>query len=244
MDANNKYIKEIVTDYEALSERCNEFDSIKENKDLQNIVLCLKNTIRANEGMLGLSANQIGFNKRIMCLNFNGDIRTFINPILTNVEGFELSREKCSSIPDKTFIRTRHSKVNVTFQTPLGKIESVELIGVAAKIMQHHIDHLDGLLLSDVSLEVDEMFDNATQEEREEVINMYLDSLDLAKKQIDKEIEEDPEYKQMSDAIKFIQSVESGETKIEHVELNETEVAKIKELEAEYAQNKKSQKDN
>lgn len=230
--ANEKYVKEIITDYDKLSERCSEFDLTKENKDVQEIVLALKNTIRANskDGTLGLSANQIGYNKRILCLDFGGNIRTFINPIITNVEGFQLSRETCNSIPDKVFIRTRNSKINVTYQTPLGKIESVEFIGFAAIMFQHHLDHLDGLLLSDVSLEIDEDFDNATEEEREEIINMYLDSLDLTRKQIETEIENDKEAKQMSDAVKFINSVKSGETVIEQQPLTDEEIEEIKKL--------------
>ena len=238
-----KYVKEIITDYEKLSERCKEIELTKSNKDVQKIVLHLKNTIRANEGMLGLSANQIGFNSRILCLNFNGDIRTFVNPIITNAAGFELSREKCHSIPDKEFIRTRHSKVGITYQTPLGKIESVELVGIAAQIFQHHLDHLDGLLLSDVSLEIDEEFDKATEEERQEVIEMYLDSLDLTRKQIEKEIEEDPEASQLADAVRFIQSVQKGETELEQVPLTKEEIEHIEKIDAEYKELKDSKVD-
>ena len=224
---NEKYVKEIITDYDKLSDRCDEFDLTKENKDLQNIVLHLKNTIRANEGMLGLSANQIGFNKRVICLNFDGNIKTFVNPIITNVSGFQLSRETCSSIPDKTFIRTRNSKVSVTYQTPLGKIESVDLMGVASTVFQHHLDHLEGLLLSDVSLEIDEDFDKATDEEREEVINMYLDSLDLARKQVEEQIANDKDAQQLSEAVKFMESVRSGETVVERFELTEEEIEEL-----------------
>jgi hypothetical protein len=72
------------------------------------------------------------------------------------------------------------------YQTPLGKIESKQFMGAAAKVFQHEMDHLDGLLLSDIGLEIDELFDNATEEERMEVINMYLDSLDIKQKEIDK----------------------------------------------------------
>lgn len=241
--ANPKYVEDIVTDYEALSQRCVEFDLVKANADVQSITLKLKNTIRANEGMLGLSANQLGYNKRILCLNFDGNIRTFVNPIITNVSGLELSRERCHSLPEKEFIRTRHSKINVTYQTPLGKIESVEFVGVAAKVFQHHIDHLDGLLLSDVSLEIDELFDQATDEERQEVIDMYLDSLDLTAKQIEQEIENDPEAKQMAEAIKFMNSVESGETEIEEVPLEDTEIEHIKKIEEEYKKQKDSKVD-
>ena len=98
MTANEKYVKEIVKDYDALSERCDELNLAKENKEAQEIILSLKNTIRAHSDMVALSANQIGFYKRVICMNFNGDSRTFVNPIVTSVSGFELSREYCNSL--------------------------------------------------------------------------------------------------------------------------------------------------
>lgn len=231
---NVNHVAEIITDYDKLSQRCDEINLSKDNKLVQEIVLKLKNTIRAHKDMTALAANQIGYNKRILCLNFNGDIRTFINPVIQDVKGLELSREKCHSEPDREFIRSRHSRVTVMYQTPLGKIETVELVGMAARVFQHHLDHLDGLLLSDVSLEIFEDFDQATDEERQQIIDMYLDSLDLKHKQIETEIKEDPETNQLAQAAKFIQSVESGETEIEQVELSEEEVEHIKKLDSEY----------
>ena len=225
---NEAHVKEIITNYEILSERCDEIDLTKKNRNIQNTVLQLKNTIKANPGMLGLSANQIGSYDRVLVLNFNGSLRSFVNPIITGVDGFELSRETCHSIPGKTFIRMRNSRVWVTYQTPLGKIESVELNGVAAKMMQHHIDHLDGLILSDVSLEIDEAFDNATEEERAEVIKAYLESLDLCADQLTNEVNEDEDGKKLADAIKFIESVKKGETIVESVPYTDEEFEELK----------------
>ena len=227
-DVNYEHVKEIITDYDILSERCDEIDLTKKNRNIQKTVLQLKNTIKANPGMLGLSANQIGLYERVLVLNFNGNLRSFVNPIITRVDGFELSRETCHSIPDKTFIRMRNSRVWVTYQTPLGKVESVELNGVAAKMMQHHIDHLDGLLLSDVSLEIDEDFDRATQEEREEVIKMYLDSLDISSQELTREVNADEEGKKLADALRFIESVNKGETIVESVPYTDEEFEELK----------------
>lgn len=225
---NESHVKDIVTDYDILSERCDEIDLTKKNKNIQNTILQLKNTIKANPDMLGLSANQIGSYDRVIVLNFNGNLRSFVNPIITRVDGFELSRETCHSIPGKTFIRMRNSRVWVTYQTPLGKIESVELNGVAAKMMQHHIDHLDGLLLSDVSLEIDEAFDNATEEERAEVLKYYLESLDLCADELITDVNSTAEGKQLSDAIRFIESVKTGETVIESVPYTDEEFEDLK----------------
>lgn len=224
--ANEKYVKELETDYEKLSVRSVEFNLKKLNKDTQNIIIEMKNTMRAND-IIGLSACQIGYYARIICLDFNGQIRTFINPIVTNQEGFELSRETCHSLDNKTFIRPRNSKIDIMYQTPLGKTESATLVGYAAKLFQHHLDHLEGILLSDIGLEIGEDFDNATDEERAEIIDMYLDSLDIKKKEIDTSIENDEDAKKFSDAIKFLQSVENGETIIETEEITKEEYEEL-----------------
>lgn len=237
-EANTNHVCDVCTDYDKLSERCDEFDLSKKNKDVQEIVLKLKNTIRANEGMLGLSANQIGYDKRIICLNFEGNIRTFINPIITNAGPLTLSRETCHSEPGKEYIRLRHTSINVTYQTPLGKIDSIQLVGVASIIMQHHIDHLDGLMLSDIGLEIDEEFDKASEEEQQEVIDAYLDSLDLCKEQIKQDIENDEDAKQLRDGIRFIESVQKGETIIEEIPLTDEEIEELKKKASEEEQTK------
>lgn len=210
---------EIITDLNMLGTRSDEVEVRKDGLLIGKIIVKLKSIIR-EKNLTSLTAPQIGFAVRVGCINFNGDIKTFINPIITNVKGFELSREKCSNIPNKEFIRPRHNDITVTYQTPLGKVESKRFIGLAAKVMQHLVDHLDGLLLSDVGLEIDADFDNATDEEKNEVINMYLDSLDIKRKEIKAEIEEDKELKQLSDSIEFIEAIQSGKVKVEDVPID------------------------
>ena len=223
---------DIITDVEKLSVRADEVDVRKDNNSVRDITIKLKNVIRDNN-LTGLSAPQIGYDKRIFVINFSGDLRTFINPVITGVKGFELSREKCSSIPGKTFIRPRHNDIQVMYQTPLGKIESKQFLGLAAKIFQHHVDHLDGLLLSDIGLEIDEMFDNATEDERMEVINMYLDSLDIKQKEIDKEIQSDDELKKIAEGITFMEKLQKGEVQIERVPMTEEEIVELEKLKEE-----------
>lgn len=206
-----KELKPIITDEALLSERADEVDTIKEMKEAREIISELKSIIRKKE-LTSLSAPAIGYRKRIFCVNFSdSEIKTFINPIIVKAEGLVLSDERCTSIPGKRFILPRNNKVSIMYTSPLGKVESREVSGVAASVIQHEIHHLEGILCSDIGLEVDEMFDNATQEEREQVINMYLDSLDIKQKELDKQIEEDADLKQISDATKFMEKVQSGE---------------------------------
>lgn len=206
------YVKEIITDESKLSDWSVEIDTRKEGKLTQEIVVALKETMRANN-LISLSAPQIGYNKRIICLKFGkNDYRTFVNPVIENNSGITMSRESCSSIPEKEYIIPRFGKIKFWYTSPLGKVNGATLVGKAAYVFQHAVDHLNGSLVSDIGLEIDELFDNATTEEQEEVLKMYAESLDLRMKELQMEIEKDKELSDVNDAIKFINSVKDGST--------------------------------
>lgn len=202
----------ILTDEEALSDWCVEMDSLKEGKLLQEIIRKLKGTMR-EQNLVSLSAPQVGYKKRVFCLRFGkNDYRTFVNPVIQNNSQFTMSRETCSSIPGKTFIRPRFGNISVFYTTPLGEVKSANLMGKAAIQFQHALDHLNGLLLSDVGLEIDELFDQATEDEQAEILKMYAESLDIRQKELDAEISDDKELSDILEASRFINSVKSGET--------------------------------
>ena len=208
----DKHVKNIITDEVALGEWCVEIDTRKEGKLLQEIVLALKATMKEND-LISLTAPQIGYNRRVLCMRFGkNDYRTFINPLIENNTGFQFARETCSSIPGKTFVIPRFNNVKLYFTTPLGKVESTKLSGMSAWKFQHCMDHLNGMLSSDIGLEIDEMFDNATDEERAEVLRMYAESLDIRQKELEAAIADDKELSDINDASKFIASVKAGET--------------------------------
>lgn len=208
--------KDIITDEIQLSERSEEIDTLHESQLLQEITKYLKRTLRKREDLFALSAPAIGYNKRIFCMKFEHDqIKTFVNPIIESYSpnGMQLSREKCSSLPGKEYIRVRNNDIRVMYQKPTGEAESNRLLGKAALVFQHEMDHLEGVLISDIGLEVIPEFDEATDEERAEVIKEYLDSLDIRLKETNKEIQNDPELKQIDDATKFMTGVLTGEIK-------------------------------
>lgn len=205
---------DIITDYDKLSERSDEIDTKKENSILREIILKLKEEIQ-NRGLSGLAAPQLGYQKRVLVISFKGKLVSYINPVITSAKNMHIAREECPSFPGKRFIRPRYNEVKIMFQDPMGKVKSQKLMGLAAVVFQELVDHLDGLLLPDIGLEVDKDFDEAPEEERIEVINAYLDSLDIAHKDVEKQIEEDKDAKQMSNAVKFMESIRTGETQIE-----------------------------
>ena len=212
-----KLVKDIITDELQLSERAVEIDVRTQATEMREIIKALKDTMR-EKGLSSLSAPAIGYNRRIFCIDFkDSEIKTFINPIIAQAKGMQLSIEKCVCIPDKEFMRPRNNDLMIIYQRPTGQIETRQIVGMSAIVFQHELDHLDGLLLSDVGIEIDEDFHNATEEEQQEVINAYLDALDIKKKEIDTEINTNPELKQLSDGIDFMESVYKGETKIEPI---------------------------
>lgn len=211
--------KPIITDLCELDSfgRSEEVQLNEDNKLIREITANIKRTMRKNN-LVSLSAPAIGYNKRIFCIDFSDqEIKTFINPLVTRAEGIELTREVCSSIPGKEFIRPRNSLIEVMYQTPLGKIKSRIFKGLAAHVIQHEIDHLDGITLADIGLEIEDDFNNATDEERFEIINMYLDSLDLTKSELEKDFTQDETLRKEYEADKFVELLAQG--KIEVTEL-------------------------
>ena len=65
-----------------------------------------------------------------------------------------------------------------------------------------------------MGLEIDKDFDEATDEERLEIVNMYLDSLDIMLKDVKEDIENNEELKVISDRLNFTEAVVSGKVKL------------------------------
>lgn len=204
-----------------LTQRTEEVDIRKDNQEIRTIISTLKRTIRKLK-LTSLSANAIGFKKRIIGINFSDkDVKVFVNPIIVNAKGLQLSRETHYCIPNKEFIVPRNNDITIMYQTPMGVIETRQLVGLAAFVFQKELQLLDGVSLLDIGLEIDESYDNATEEERVELLNAYLDSLDLKLKDLHEEIDNDKDLKQVSDAIDFMTSVAKGETKLYSEHQNE-----------------------
>ena len=194
--------------------RAEEIDTEKENKLVREIVSKIKRTMRKNN-LTSLSAPAVGYNKRIFCVDYSdNEIKTYINPVVSLREGIHLSREVCSSIPDKEYIIPRNNVINIYYQRPNGEVKIQEFKGLASNVLQHEIDHLEGITLDDMGLEIDKDFDEATDEERLEIVNMYLDSLDIMLKDVKEDIENNEELKVISDRLNFTEAVVSGKVKL------------------------------
>ncbi len=206
-------ITEIITDIDKLSCRADEFNLMKSGVEVRKVIINLKDTIREHN-LKSLTGPQIGSNYRVMVINFDGELRTFCNPIIMKTDKLTLSKETCSSIPGKTFIIPRYGKIDIAYLTPMGEPKTVQLLGVAAEVFQHAIDHLDGILVSDIGLEIDDDFDKAPEDERQEVINAYLESLDIKLNTLKEDIKQDDTLSKLDEAIDFMAGVQTGKVKL------------------------------
>lgn len=210
-------VKEIITDFDKMRDRADEVDLRKEGAKVREIILDLKDTIRKNN-LVYLTAPQIGYNVRVFCINYSGDIHTFVNPIVATAKTLQMSIETCKSIPDKRFMIPRANDVLAMYETPLCKVETKKLTGLSAFIYQHCMEHLDGIAISDIGLEIDELYDKASDEEKGELIKRYIDALGIKQKNIEEEINKDKNLKEASDAMKFAEEVAKGNVTLEGIE--------------------------
>jgi peptide deformylase len=137
----------------------------KKLKDqIADMIVTLKSA-KDPEGV-GLAAPQVGINRRLFVIIFNGVPQIFINPIISHPSKAMLSdvhrRDKdrwlegCLSVPHLWGFVDRHYSIEVEYLTPVG--DSLEkrhrkLEDVDASYIQHENDHLDGILFTDRILE-------------------------------------------------------------------------------------------
>lgn len=137
-----------------------EFDMSEESsiERAMALVTDLMDTIDDVEG-LGLAAPQIGENVRVIVLRHQKPLPDspdrehrkwgIINPRVTKRSGIKMpSFETCLSVPGITVKKTRHASVTVEGLRADGVPVKYDLKGLAACVMQHEIDHLDGVVLT------------------------------------------------------------------------------------------------
>lgn len=108
-------------------------------------------------GWVGLAAPQVGTNKRLIVVSLMRDYddawyRTIamINPeIIEHSWEKRTAEEGCLSVPGESGDVLRWTWVKVAFLDTEGKKYALKLENLAARIVQHEIDHLDGVLFTD-----------------------------------------------------------------------------------------------
>jgi len=109
-------------------------------------------TMRKAEGV-GLAAPQVGVLRRIVVIETEeSGLIELINPtIIKRSDEIQESFEGCLSLPNRWGITERPMTVTVRAQDRNGKIFEMTGTGLLAKAFCHELDHLDGILYSDVA---------------------------------------------------------------------------------------------
>ena len=116
-------------------------------KEDMQVVQDLLDTLKANEaGCVGMAANMIGVNKRIIAVNMGFVNVAMLNPVIVKKSGAYETEEGCLSL---TGVRKtiRYENIEVEFQDISFHKQRQKYSGWTAQIIQHEIDHCDGIII-------------------------------------------------------------------------------------------------
>jgi len=98
---------------------------------------------------IGLAAPQVGIQKRIIIADIGEGLITFINPEIVDQNNYENNEEGCLSLPEIQVNISRSLNISVQGIDSDGNDMKVECSGLLARVIQHEIDHLNGVLIID-----------------------------------------------------------------------------------------------
>lgn len=135
-------IKEIIRDQMFLQRV-----STKACKNDLQVATDLLDTLKANKDRcVGLAANMIGVDKRIIAVSLGFIDVVLFNPSITKKSEPYITEEGCLSL-DGVRQTTRYKKIEVEFYDKDFKKHTQKYEGFTAQIIQHEIDHCDGILI-------------------------------------------------------------------------------------------------
>ena len=105
--------------------------------------------VRLAEGA-GLAANQIGIGRQLaIAMVEEKRFVKLINPRIKELDGEEVDEEGCLSIPGAIIKVPRAKRIVIEYLNEDGNTKILEAKGFAARVLQHEIDHLNGILIID-----------------------------------------------------------------------------------------------
>lgn len=124
------------------------------DQQLRDWVAQMFDLMYEHEGV-GLAANQVDLPYRLFVANPSGDSQkpdeeqVFLNPVLSKAKGQQTGNEGCLSLPGIHADVVRSNKIHVEAYDLAGNALEFDLEGFAARVVQHEVDHLDGVLFID-----------------------------------------------------------------------------------------------
>jgi len=154
----------------ALTQRADEVDPIADTS-LRDLAKEMARAMYAAPG-IGLAATQVGVLKRVIVYDLDeegGSPVVLCNPRIVSADGERVIEEEgCLSFPGIAIPIERAAAVVCEAQNLKGQMVSFEADGLHARLLQHEIDHLDGVLI----------IDRATPDERRAALRRYLEAVE------------------------------------------------------------------
>ena len=111
------------------------------------VIQDLKDTLRAHkDGCVGMAANMIGVSKRIIIVDSGMGYIVMLNPVITGRDGRYETEEGCLSLTG-TRKAVRYQSITVRYTGEDLKQHQSDYSGFVAQIIQHEIDHLNGVII-------------------------------------------------------------------------------------------------
>ena len=107
----------------------------------------LETLIFHEKGCVGMAANMIGVTKRIIAFCDNGEYKLMLNPVIVKASGEYEAKEGCLSLLGEPRPVKRYQKIKVQYHTTDMKLRLKTYEGFTAQIIQHEIDHCNGILI-------------------------------------------------------------------------------------------------
>jgi peptide deformylase len=120
----------------------------KVTPDVQRLVDAMVETMHEYNGV-GLAAPQVGVSKRVFVAEVDERVYVLIDPQIVRRVGEAVATEACLSIPGVAADVPRAMSVTVKGKSRKGRGMTVSASGLLARVFQHEIDHLDGVLFLD-----------------------------------------------------------------------------------------------
>lgn len=141
-----------------LREKCKEIRSF--NSELASLLDDMKETVRAENGA-GLAAPQIGLALRVVVIDVEEGYFELVNPVILSKKGEQSGPEGCLSVKGKQGTVTRPYKVKAEYRDRYGKKHKLTAEDFFARAVCHELDHLDGILYTDIA---DEIYDISNED--------------------------------------------------------------------------------
>lgn len=208
-----KELKEkLITDINILSERSSEVnpkaetfkeDMLKLRTELEQYIIDGKQAY--------ITAKHIGNESRAFSIKMEDNLILFcIDPVIVAPEGLHASIEQDICLGIKKYLISRYDSFELNYLDIEGEPHAIKAEGHSAEIIQHCIELLDGILLSDLGLHLQKDYFEATEEEQKEVIKMYLEHLNESAETANNYVENNKELKERKEAIDYMNAVIDG----------------------------------